>query len=196
MDPDADLWVRLRGDWTPDPQLRWMIFGNAHTHRGHFHVCSAVGDEHRTVNLGDVVDASAQARVWLAGFLAGQEATLAEFLGMDDELLDAADEADEERWRSWNARFREHGFAPALEVIPPRDLDLSYVAPPPPWCFVGGRYREWDDGTWRVADAQPDPAEPGFGWAWPGTVCAERRHHREEDAEPYLVCADCHHVGL
>ena len=83
-----------------------------------------------------------------------------------------------------------------INAVPPPELDLSYVDDPPPWCFVGGLYRVWVDGTWRAAGAQPPPSEQGFGWAWPGTVCTERRHHREEDAEPYLVCADCHHVGL
>ncbi|HEU5266216.1 MAG TPA: hypothetical protein VFU35_05925 [Jatrophihabitans sp.] len=155
-----------------------------------------MGDEHRTVNLGDVAEVSPKARVWLAGFLAGQEAGFAEFMGWDDGLIDAATDADYERWQAWNARFRVEGSAPRLESMPPADLDLSYVEEPPPWCFVGGLYREWRDGVWRVGGEQPAPEDPAFGWARPGTVCAERGHHREEDCEPYLVCGACHHVGL
>jgi hypothetical protein len=91
---------------TPDTNLKWRIGGNAHTHRGHFHVCAIGENRHPSANMGDVIDASAEAPIWLAGFLHGQESEFFEFIGTSDELDNGADEDDHDRWRGWNDRFR------------------------------------------------------------------------------------------
>lgn len=41
---DDELWVRLVDGWTPDPQLRWLMLGHAHTFPGRFRVFSETGD--------------------------------------------------------------------------------------------------------------------------------------------------------
>jgi hypothetical protein len=68
--PDDRIWVRLKAGWTPEPDLRWRIDGNAHTHRGHFYVSAHEGKLTRTVNASDVVDASPEG---LATGLGGME---------------------------------------------------------------------------------------------------------------------------
>jgi hypothetical protein len=183
---------------TPDPNLKWRIDGSAHTHRGHFHVCAIGEDQHRSVNVSDVVEASPEARIWLAGFLHGQEPEFFEFMGRSEELDDAADEADYERWSDWNDRFRALGYAPSsLGELPPPILELDHVVDPMPWAFVGGLYRVWHDGAWQVAAPQPTLTRSGAkeGWTWPGTPCEERGHHSLEQLDKIMLCEDCHEVS-
>jgi hypothetical protein len=125
------------------PDIRWPIEGNAHTHRGHFHVSARDGGLSRTVNAADVVDASPEARLWLDGFLRGQEATLFEFMGSSEDLLDRVDDDDLARWQTWNARFRTNGSAPGLNHLPPPVEALGRIDNPAPWCHVAGRYWIW-----------------------------------------------------
>jgi hypothetical protein len=192
--PNDRVWVRLTPGWTPDPDILWRVEGNAHTHRGHFHVSALDGTLTRTVNATDVVDASLEGRFWLGGFLRGQEATLFEFMGRSEELLDGVDDDDLARWQDWNARFRLNGSAPPLNDLPPSVEVLRHIVEPVPWCHVAGRYWVWRDGGWLVASPQPDGAENVAGWAWPDTVCASRRHHSLEVHGVVAVCQDCHEV--
>jgi hypothetical protein len=194
--PDDRIWVRLKHGWTPDPAIRWRIEGNAHTHRGHFHVSAQDVELTRTVNATDVLDASLEGRLWLDGFLSGQEATLFEFMGSSEDLLDRADNDDLARWQDWNTQFRRSGSAPALNRLPPSTEALQLIADPTPWCYVAGRYWIWQDNTWTVAAPQPNGGEGFAGWAWPNTVCDSRRHHSFDDEHygPVAVCEDCHEV--
>ena len=193
--PDDRIWVRLKSRWTPDPNIRWRIDGNAHTHRGHFWVSALDETVTRTVNATDVVDASPEARLWLDGFLRGQEATLFEFMGSSEDLLARADAEDLARWQDWNTRFRATGSAPGLNHLPASVDALGLIADPQPWCYVAARYWVWGDGAWVVATPQPDEVEPVLGWAWPNTICASRGHHSLADAYgPISVCEDCHEV--
>jgi hypothetical protein len=193
--PDDRIWVRLKPGWTPHPGIRWRIDGNAHTHRGHFYVSALDGTLTRTVNATDIVDASPEAVLWLDGFLRGQEATLFEFMGSSEDLLDRVDDDDLARWQDWNKQFRETGSAPALNHLPAPVDALSVIADPRPWCYVAGRYWVWVDGVWTVATSQPDGTDRVLGRAWPNTICASRGHHSFADAYgPVLVCEDCHEV--
>jgi hypothetical protein len=98
------MWVRLGEAWSGNPTLRWRIVGNGHTHRGRIAV-EPIGTSDPPVNisLGDVVDCSAEAKIWLNGFLAGQEAGLNEFLGRE---VDQVSASEIERWQDWNASWR------------------------------------------------------------------------------------------
>lgn len=113
--PDQRLWVTLRPEWTPEPDLRWLIEGSAHTHRGHLYVSANGGRLRVTVHPGDISGGSPEAWLWIDGFLRGQEAHLFEFLGGSVDLLDDHDEDDIARWLAWNERFRRHeDLVPAL----------------------------------------------------------------------------------
>jgi hypothetical protein len=183
---------------TPDPNLKWRIDGSAHTHRGHFHVCAIGEDRHRSVNMSHVVEASPDALIWLAGFLHGQEPEFFEFMVRSDELDEAADEADYDRWRDWNDRFRKLGYPPSeLNELPRPIPELDYVVDPVPWTFVGGCYRIWQHGAWQVATPQPALNAVGReGWAWPGTLCEERGRHCLEQLDRISLCEDCHEVSV
>jgi len=193
-DPNPALWVRLSSQESTHADLRWLIAGSARTHRGHFHVCSADGEHHRSVNLADVAEASGPARTWIDGFLHGQEATLWEFLGEDIALYDAAGPDDEQRLNAWNRRFLELGYGPRLEVLPARSAALDKVDPPLPWCYVGGLFRVWSQNEWRVAVPQP-PSEDDSGWLWPGSECAYLDEHDLGDDGEFSLCGRCHRVS-
>jgi hypothetical protein len=194
--PDERIWVTLKPDWTPDPDLKFSILGSAHTHRGHLHVSARGRDLNPTVHPGDIADASPEARLWLDGFLCGQEAGLLEFLGSSVELLDAADDDDVVRWKAWNAGFRRRGWAPPLETVPSADPALDELAAPQPWVYIGGRFWVWQAGAWVVEDPQPTDADAdSAGWALPGGRCAQRGHHLYADFGPFSACEDCHHIS-
>lgn len=194
------LWVRLGEAWSADPDVRWRILGNAHTHRGRIQVQPiGTGEPYATVSLSDVVGCSAEARVWLNGFLAGQEAELSEFLGGRDPHDATPTELD--RWRNWNRAWRRTGQAPALRKAPPADAVPVDLGPPTPWAYVAGAFLVHEDARWRLADPQPrefDPvASPGRdGWAWPGSICELRRHCSVRVDGAVTVCEDCHHITV
>jgi hypothetical protein len=193
--PDDRFWVRLVGEWTPDPAIRWRINGNANTHRGRLHVCAIDQDLHRTVNLADIAEASPDAQLWLAGFLNGQQIGLFEFMGRSVELYDAFSDEDVERWRRWNAEFSELGYEPSVvAMMPPPLPDLNDLRDPRPWVYVADQYRIWLDGQWVVPDPQPIPISGRRGWAWPGTLCEGRGHHSLEQLDTVSICEDCHEV--
>jgi hypothetical protein len=169
---DERIWVTLKPDWTPDRDLK------------------------PTVHPGDIAGASPEARLWLDGFLCGQEAGLFEFLGSSVELLDMADDDDDVvRWKAWNAGFRRRGWAPRLQTMPSADPALDELPVPQPWVYVGGRFWVWQAGAWVVEDPQPAGADADSpGWARPGGICAQRGHHLYADFGSFSACEDCHHV--
>ena len=191
--PDERMWVRLKPEWTPDPDLRWSIEGSAHTHRGHLHVSARNRSLLATVHPGDITEASPEAWLWIDGFLRGQEAGLFEFLGRSPDLYDNHDDGDVARWLAWNQRFRGHGWAPPLRPVPAADPMLNELSGPQPWAYSGGRFWVWQEGRWAVADPQPqDPDPDSPGQAWPGTRCVRRGHHLLADCGAISVCEDCH----
>jgi hypothetical protein len=194
--PDERVWVTLKPEWTPEPDLRWLIEGSAHTHRGHLHVSANGGTLRVTVHPGDISGGSPEAWLWIDGFLRGQEAGLFEFLGGSVELLDDHDEDDIARWRAWNERFRRHGWAPYLQPVPTADPILDELPGPQPWAYSGDRYWTWQQGAWALADPQPpdpDPERPGCGWY--GTLCIQRGHHLLASMGSISVCEDCNYVN-
>lgn len=66
MDTDG-LWVQLDPSWGPEDlpvdDRRWLITGNAHTHRGHFAVAAVGAAVSASVNPGDVVTSSPEAEL-------------------------------------------------------------------------------------------------------------------------------------
>lgn len=194
--PDERVWVRLKPGWTPEPGLRWLVEGSAHTHRGHLHVSARGGSLRATVHPGDIADASPAGWLWIDGFLRGQEAGLFEFLGRSPERYDSHDDGDIARWVAWNERFRRLGWAPPLRPVPAASPVLDEFPGPCPWAYSGGRFWVWQDGVWAVADPQPHGQDPGYpGRAWPGTVCMQRGHHLLASFGPVTACEDCHYVS-
>jgi hypothetical protein len=194
--PDERVWVTLKPELTPDPDLRWSIEGSAHTHRGHLHVSARGGSLQATVHPGDIATASPEARLWIDGFLCGQEAGLFEFLGRSLEQYDNHDDDDIARWLAWNERFRRRGWAPPLWPMPAADPVLDDLSGPQPWAYAGGRFWVWQDSAWIVADPQPqDPAPDNPGQAWPGTMCVQRGHHLLASLGAISACEDCNYVN-
>lgn len=68
------------------------IVGNAHTFHGHFLVRTLDGDR-VAMSTADITGGSPPALAWVDGFLAGNEPSLGEFLGVSDEEADDADDA-------------------------------------------------------------------------------------------------------
>ncbi len=146
--------------------------------------------------MADVVEVSLDARLWLAGFLNGQEVDLFQFMGSSDELYDDADEADLDRWLRWNEEFRALGYEPsAVRELPPAIAELQAIEGPKAWTYVADLYRSWRDGTWVVVEPQPILTR-GRGWTWPGTACETRGHHSLEQIATVTLCEDCHQVTL
>ena len=165
--PDERIWVRLRPECTPDPDLRWSIEGSANTHRGHLHVSARDGSLLATVHPGEITEASPEAWLWIDGFLRGQEAGLFEFLGRSLDLLDNHDDGDIARWLAWNQRFRRQGWAPPLWPVPAADPVLSELSGRQPWAYSAGRFWVWQTapGSWRIRSrrtlTRTSPAGPG-----------------------------------
>ncbi len=84
------------------------ILGSSHTHPGHFRVLWSDGVPHATT-VYDLREASRDARIWLAGFLAGQEPDAGDlWTDVEDFLPD--DRYDE--WQAVCAEFRTTGQMP------------------------------------------------------------------------------------
>lgn len=61
--PDERIWVTLKPDWTPDPDLPVLDPRQCSTHPGHLHVSAQGRDLNVTVHPGDIADASPEARL-------------------------------------------------------------------------------------------------------------------------------------
>jgi len=107
----GELWV------TRHDGERGVLHGNPHTFPGRFSVLwESTGQTHVT-SLSDLADMSPQSKVWLAGFLCGNEPEPFEVLGLDSdaELTDQ----DYELWRRQLHEFRQSGSI----YLPIRDDD-------------------------------------------------------------------------
>lgn len=196
--PDERLWVRMDAAHArPHPaSTLWMIMGSCHTHRGHFQVVAEGTDDWRSVNLPDIAEASDAAKIWLDGFLAGQEPNFDEFMA-DERLREDADTEDELRFDAYNADFRRTGVAPRLNPLPPLTPALTAavlgLGAPQPWCWAAGLYRVVAHSGWEPADPQPVGVSGNAGF-WPGTSCAGRRFHKYDERAGLYLCVDCHLV--
>jgi hypothetical protein len=175
-------------------EQRLYIVGNAHTHPGWMHVYAPSIDRGYIVSLSEIAEMSNLARVWIAGFLAGNEPSLNDYLGCDDAGDLADDDPDVLRWIEACRRFRSTGDLPPLYIVDP--TGLCRRTPGCRLCPFGIRQAsKCGPGTangeeWSLADPQPDLVWNSF---LAGTFCDQRGWHA--DAEPippaHAVCADC-----
>jgi hypothetical protein len=86
---------------------RGILEGNPHTHPGRFSVrWESTGLTHPT-SLSDLADMSAEASVWLRGFMSGNEPDVYDVLGLDDGVEPT--DGQYEVWRRQLADFRQTG---------------------------------------------------------------------------------------
>ena len=188
---DRALWVEMDGE-------RGYIAGNAHTHRGHFHVCFPDQGYMRTVTFYELTAMSAEARYWLEGFLTGYEPSVDEYLGR--RIGVDYDPTDEELVRCSNfiKRYLRDGTHLRLHMRPDRALVITdeeraeiHLDHWRPWTYVGERVLVADGAEWVEADPQPPMDGPWIA----GSVCAEREHDNLMDLESgWTVCCDCGEV--
>src|SRR5262249_51765876 len=126
-----------------------------------------------------------RAASWIDGFLAGNEPSLAVFLGVDEAA--EHDELAIRRWRDAIDLFRSTGTLPPLRRKPTLPLP-SEAEPYAPWTSAGGQVWIWKDNHWSVAtDRTVD--EHGFD---PDSICAAREHHEMIEIDPrHVICHDC-----
>src|SRR5258708_24230173 len=84
---DRRLWVVLFDD------TKGILVGNPHTYPGRFNVWSMQDNEAITCSLEDIREASPEARLWLEGYLAGNEPSPYLFFG--DRAEELADDSVE-----------------------------------------------------------------------------------------------------
>jgi hypothetical protein len=103
LPPEIDRRLRVRLAHCDAPHY---LVGNSHTFRGRMSAwCVALGQE-ISISKSDVIDAPAEAQIWIDGFLRGNEAPppiLAD--SVPDEVVERM-EAD---WDERRVRFRETG---------------------------------------------------------------------------------------
>ncbi len=183
---DPDRWVVLSR--TMNIPGRCFLGGNMHTHYGHFHAWSEDLGDLVTVAKHDVVDASPLARAWIDGFLVGSEPRLHEYLGISaDEAGNIdRDQAAFVRWRADMAVARDRGWMPMLRLRPssPVPADAEHLEP---WCWVGGEFWAWRNGTWGVVDPAP-PMRDGY---LASSICESRKHCDLAMFGAYAICMDC-----
>jgi hypothetical protein len=182
---DPERWIVVSH---PQAWGRCFLGGNAHTHYGHIHAWSEALSGLVTIRKDDVVDASPVARAWIDGFLVGSEPNLHEYLGIS---YDEADYIDRDhptfaRWRADMAVAREQGWMRSLRPRPssPVPADAEHLEP---WCWVGGEFWAWRNGTWGVVDPAP-PMRDGF---LASSICESRGHCDEAMFGAYAICMDC-----
>jgi hypothetical protein len=109
-DHDETLWVVVT-----DVPGRCFLGGNAHTHLGHIHAWSEDLGKLMTIRKDDVIDASPQARIWIQGFLTGNEPSLAEWLCVTPDEAFVHERHDDPKFQEWKRelrRFRQRGWMP------------------------------------------------------------------------------------
>jgi hypothetical protein len=183
---DPERWVRISR--TPDIPGRCFLGGNAHTHYGHIHAWSEDLADFVTIRKDDVVDASPLARSWIDGFLVGSEPDLHEYLGISADEAGYIHREDPafSRWRTDMAVAREEGWMPFLRLRPssPVPADAEHLEP---WCWVGGEFWAWRNGSWSVVD--PEPAmRDGF---LASSICESRGRCDLAMFGVWAICMDC-----
>ena len=206
----AEFVDQLGNRFTLDTSLQVVISGqvgyieeNAHTFHGRMHIYFPHLGHDLTRSLSEIDSMTEAARHWIAGFLAGCEPGVEEYLGIDHLWrMDDAPEAtnDEyERWRSFTARFRATGYCPELGRRPVSPLvitadevaQLNVQGELAPWALAGERVWVPSGTTWVEADPQPELIDGEM----PGTTCAERGHSDRLDLESgWEICIDCAEV--
>lgn len=174
------------------------IDDNPHTYPGRFGVWYPDLRDGLATSLSEIESMTDQARLWIAGYLAGSEPALADYLGIDDE--NDATEDEFHRWADFRARFRETGYCPPLERRPRGRLEITSaeraqiaVDPWQPKAIAGERVWVPDGETWVEADPQPGIRN---GQLADGT-CARRQHHNMMGlASGWTVCLDCDQVSV
>lgn len=151
---DEDLWVRVRGVG------KVYVVGNAHTFFGRMAGYAEAIEHGYTFSLDEVEDQSPRAGAWMAGFLAGNEPDLDEYLGFDEVWDLADDDPDVVRWHEALQRFGQTGYMPPLPKRAHKLIPLIlgfrlvvYGTPQVNWCGSGtaragqSRYRSHSSRT-------------------------------------------------
>ena len=142
------------------------------------------------MSWADITGGSPSALAWVAGFLAGCEPSLGEFLGLSQEEADNADDSAVDSWIQVLGSFRQSGVMPAGIGKPPTGHPPSIGLRP--WSLGQGRVWLWMSDAWGPA---PDLALPA-GTLLAGTPCAERGFHELRVEEGWLACGDCGYVAM
>lgn len=181
---DDTLWVYLRSH----PGVRHFIAGSAHTFPGRFAVVPST-ELHTLLyaSKGDVERMSEQSRVWISGFLCGQESTFGTFLGGAEP--DPA-ERDVSAWKKYNETLHDTGTNYLIAALPTDVFEFEHVSAPVPWTFVAGRYWTLKNGSWVGGDFRDDYDE-----FWPDSICEKRGHHALAQLGESSLCEDCHQVS-
>ncbi|HEX3900393.1 MAG TPA: hypothetical protein VHW74_14595 [Mycobacteriales bacterium] len=173
---------------------------NAHTSPGRMHVYFPERGHDRTLSLSDFESMSEAARHWVAGFLAGSEPGIYEYLGTN-RLEEAPDPTPAEwsRWKEYTALFRKSGFAPWLNSRPVTPLEITDEELAElrvdgefrPWSYAGERVWVPSGDTWVEADPQPELDEGELA----GSICSVRGHpDLMQLASGWEICLDCAEV--
>jgi hypothetical protein len=174
--------------------------GNAHTHLGRFGVWYPDERDGFATSHDEIVSMSEEAACWLAGFLAGNEPGLEEYLGI--QYLDPQPDATREdvtRWHAFTERFRRTGYCPPLGLRPDVPLvltekeraEMRVQGELRPWAQAGERVWVPVGDTWVEADPQPDLVDGELA----GTICAERGYPELMGLEMgWSICMDCAEV--
>ncbi|MDQ6726113.1 MAG: hypothetical protein M3066_08125 [Actinomycetota bacterium] len=100
---DLRLWIRSEGCVGPD-----YLSGNGHTFRGRISAWCPHNDRGFSVSLGEIEEMSAEAEIWINGYLAGNEPPGEEMYG--EEWFELADDDPRfERWRRAITLFHQTG---------------------------------------------------------------------------------------
>jgi len=188
--PDlSELWIVVEG--SPD---RAYLLGNSHTSPGRMYACWTDEGDGFSISKNEIVDASNLAKVWIDGFLAGNEPTLSEFLGVSNELASSLldDDPAVDRWRKSLKRFRVSGTASPQVCRPSVPFPDVFVPIERPWIAAGEEIFVWTRGeNWKPAD--PQPTELPDNWNFKsGSICEEEAQHEADFVEPsHLYCTRC-----
>lgn len=180
-----DLWVEVKG-----LEGRCLLIGNSHTFPGGIAAFSVHLDRGLTIYKNQVVNASASARCWIEGFLAGNEPTFAEYLGVAPWSEPEIDDPSYARWNAFLSDFHVTGTSPFLNPRPTLAVPPGVAAEPVPWVHAGGEVWVWDGSGWAVPSVQPKL----HGEFLVGSLCLSRGYHSDDEtrAAPNLdICSDC-----
>ena len=183
-DLDPVLWIEVQNG---NVRGRCYLSYNCHTFRGRMGAWSEDLGVDLCVSKSEVINASREARYWIAGFLTASEPAASEMFG--PAMFEAGD--DDPRWQRWRAacaEFRETGswlHSPWTEPLPfPAGTQLSVT----PWVLRGDEIWIWNGQAWARADPQP----PRQFLLLKNTICFERGHcDMQTVTTVHAVCIDC-----